>query len=123
MIWDYENFTLEEMRCKHTGMDGMQPKFMEMLQRCRALYGRPMIVTSAYRHSTHPIEARKDIPGEHSMGMAADISVSGRDALELIESAIYVGFPRIGLHQKGERGGRFVHLGASYDLPAGVWTY
>jgi len=123
MIWHYPNFTLEEMRCKHTGMDGMRPRFMEMLQRCRTTYGRPMVVTSAYRHPTHPIEARKASPGEHAMGLAADIHATGEDALDLIDAALSAGFRRIGVSQKGDMARRFIHLGASLELPQGVWSY
>jgi zinc D-Ala-D-Ala carboxypeptidase len=123
MIWYYRNFTLEEMRCRHTGIDGMQPEFMEMLQKCRQIYGRPMTVTSAYRHPTHPIEARKARPGEHAMGLAADIHVTGSDALDLIDAALSAGFRRIGVNQNGDIRQRFIHLGASKDLPPGVWSY
>jgi uncharacterized protein YcbK (DUF882 family) len=123
MIWAFPNFTLEEMRCKHTGIDGMQPEFMSMLQKCRDLYGRPMPVTSGYRHPTHPVEARKTAPGEHSMGLAAYIHVMGVDALDLIDAALSVGFRRIGVNQNGDMRRRFIHLGARKDLPTGVWRY
>jgi len=123
VIWAYTNFTLEEMRCRHTGIDGMQPEFMQMLQKCRTIYGRPMPVTSAYRHPTHPIEARKASPGEHAMGLAADIHVTGADALDLIDAALSAGFRRIGVNQNGDMKKRFSHLGASKDLPPGVWSY
>jgi uncharacterized protein YcbK (DUF882 family) len=123
MIWNYPNFSLEEMRCKHTGIDGIKPELMEMLQKCRDLYGRPMIVTSAYRHPTHPIEARKAAPGEHAMGLAVDIHVTGSNALDLIDAALSAGFRRIGVNQNGDMKKRFIHLGASKDLPQGVWSY
>lgn len=123
MNWSYPNFTLEEMRCRHTGVDGIKPEFMDLLQRCRTTYGKPMIVTSGYRHLTHPIEANKESPGEHSMGMAADIHVYGSDALHLVDAALVAGFRRIGVNQKGDIGSRFIHLGVSKDFPQGMWSY
>lgn len=126
MDWTlYPNFSEDEFRCKHTGRCEMSPEFMAKLQRLRIAYGRPMTVTSGYRHPTHPIEAAKARPGSHATGRAVDIGVQGADALRLIVLAVGLGFSGIGVQQKG--GGRFIHLD---DLPDGggfsrpmVWSY
>ena len=125
MNWDlYPNFGEDEFRCKHSGQCVMVPEFMARLQRLRIAYGRPMTVTSGYRHPTHPIEAAKAAPGAHSTGRAVDIAVQGADAVRLIALAIAEGFTGIGVQQKGS--GRFIHLD---DLPSGafprptVWSY
>lgn len=125
MDWTlYPNFGEDEFQCKHTGRCEMVPEFMARLQRLRTAYGRPMTVTSGYRHPSHPIEAAKDKPGAHSTGRAVDIAVQGADALRLIVLAAEAGFTGIGVQQKG--GGRFIHLD---DLPNGqfprptVWSY
>lgn len=117
----YPNFSEAEMRCKHTGKCEMHPEFMRKLQHVRDVFGKPMAVTSGYRDRTHPIEARKDIPGEHSTGRAVDIGVQGADALRLIRIALDAGFTRIGVQQKGA--GRFIHLGDSPAFPPGIWSY
>ena len=86
----------------------MKPGFMEKLQALRTEYGKPMTVTSGYRHPTHPAEAHKDTPGAHASGRAADIAVQGGDALKVIELALKHGFTGIGVNQKGNK--RFIHL-------------
>ncbi|KZX61306.1 peptidase M15A [Alcanivorax sp. HI0033] len=98
---------------------------MEKLQALRTEYGKPMTVTSGYRHPTHPIEARKASPGAHASGRAADIAVQGGDALKLIELALKHGFTGIGVNQKGD--GRFIHLDDLKHEPGRprpwVWSY
>ncbi len=122
MNWsNYPNFTEDEFRCKHTGKCEMRPEFMEKLQQLRTLYGKPMRVTSGYRDRTHPAEVNKPTTGEHSTGCAADIAVEGHDALRLVRLALELGFPRIGVQQKG--GGRFIHLGTNPNFPSTIWSY
>lgn len=108
----YPNFTPDEFRCTHTGQLSMSAHFMERLQALRTEYGKPMIVSSGYRHATHPIEAGKDEPGPHNTGRACDVAVMGGEALELTALAVKHGFTGVGVNQKG--GGRFLHLD---DLP------
>lgn len=117
----YPNFSEAELRCKHSGKCEMHPEFMRRLQQVRDVFGKPMTVTSGYRDRTHPIEARKDTPGEHSTGRAVDIGVQGADALRLIRIALDAGFTRIGVQQKGT--GRFIHLGDNPAFPPGIWSY
>jgi uncharacterized protein YcbK (DUF882 family) len=91
----------------------------------RTAYGRPMIITSGYRHTSHPAERVKGRPGAHTFGCAADIAVSGADAYDLIRLAIGYGFTGIGVQQKGA--GRFIHLDdlsseGTRPRPA-IWSY
>jgi zinc D-Ala-D-Ala carboxypeptidase len=123
MDWSkYPNFSKSEMACKHTGACVMDGQFMSVLQSIRNEFG-PMRITSGYRHPTHPIEAKKKTPGEHTLGRCADVAVEGKDAYRLIEIAIKHGITRIGVQQKGA--GRFIHLGLGgpgFPSPA-VWSY
>lgn len=123
--WDkYPNFSEKEFRCSHTGLCEMQEEFMDILQTIRTEYGKPMTVSSGYRHPTHPVEARKERAGEHSQGMCADISVRGKDALELLTIALRLGVKRVGVQQKGS--GRFLHLGigeSDYFPTPHIWSY
>lgn len=124
----WPNFSHAELRCKcgrcgSTGAE-MDPAFMDLLQRLRTAYGKPMRLSSAYRCPAHPVEAKKAAPGEHCTGKAVDVAIQGADALELLNLALAVGFTRIGINQKGS--GRFLHLGTSaggrFPSPA-IWSY
>ena len=104
----------------------MQPAFMGQLQKIRTIYGKPMIISSGYRSVTHSKERIKDHAGEHTLGLAADILISGADALVLIKIALNEGIRRIGISQKGDMRSRFIHLGISdrFGLfPAAIWSY
>lgn len=122
----WPNFTRAELACRHTGECRIHPDFMDRLQALRRAFGRPMRVTSGYRHPTHPAEAGKARPGAHSLGRAADIQVEGEDAVRLMSLAYQLGFTGIGVQQKGH--GRYIHLD---DVPTGradiprfaLWSY
>ena len=125
--WPWANFSPHEMRCKHTGKTGMDPSFMDRLQRLRDEFGGPLPVSSGYRHPDHPIEARKDEPGSHSTGKAADIRIHGADALRLVRLALQEGFTGVGIHQTGDHGSRFIHLDTVDPGPGRprpwIWSY
>lgn len=119
----YENFSEEEFACSHTGRCHMDKDHMDKLQSMRHASPFPFVVTSGYRAPTHPIEAAKNNPGEHSMGKATDLRARGVQALWLIENARKFGFNRVGVKQSG--GGRFIHLGSAtkgFSSPA-LWNY
>ncbi len=118
---DFANFTADEFRCSHSGRSDMDADFMRKLQHLRAVYGKPMVITSGYRAPEHPIEAKKRKPGEHTTGRACDVAVRGADALRLVQLASNMGFTRIGVNQKGTK--RFIHLGDSPDFLPGIWSY
>lgn len=118
------SFSPREMACSHSGLALMDQDFMELLQRIRERYGRPMVVTSGYRDPTqHPIEKRKDKPGSHAAGMAADIMVDNAlDRFVLTKIAIDTGAIGIG------QGAGFVHIdlwtGPTCHVPRpAMWRY
>jgi uncharacterized protein YcbK (DUF882 family) len=122
MNWaDYPYFTKAEFDCKHTGKNEMQPEFMAKLQLLREKYGKPMIITSGYRHWTHPVEARKGhTTGEHTRGTCCDIAcTSGADRYQIVQLALQLSFPRIGIAKS------FIHLGiGGAGLPSPtIWDY
>ena len=122
MKWDQYApfFTKAEFDCKHTGRNKMRPEFMDRLLDIRKTFGKPMVITSGYRDVTHPVEVRKTKAGEHTYGLAADIAVSGLDALDLIIIAYGYGIRRVGI------GKNFIHLGLGdkdYHFPQSMWTY
>lgn len=108
MTWTSKYFTSEEMACSASGIEKMDPGFMRKLDSLRREWGKPMIVTSAYRDpEQHPIEAAKANPGAHAYGRAADIALRGEDAYEFLKLAMAY-FPRVGVNQKGSA--RFIHI-------------
>lgn len=115
-------FHPDEFRCQHCGNEGIKSSFTEKLDAIREECGFPFLISSGYRCSEHPIEAKKEKPGAHSTGHAADIAVTGEQAIRVLEIAIKHGIKRIGVNQKG--GGRFIHLDTAPDLPSpAIWSY
>lgn len=94
---------------------------MELLQELRHAYGKPMTITSGYRHWTHPIEAAKGkTTGEHTTGNCCDVFCNnGADRFELVTLALALGFTRIGIAKN------FLHIGlGGPGLPDKViWDY
>lgn len=103
-------------------IDKMDVKLLTMLDELREKYGRPIVLNSHYRSPEHPIESKKDKPGEHTYGAAVDIKcVGGEATFTLVKAAIEVGFTRIGI----SRDRNFVHVGIGYPgAPSTtIWTY
>jgi len=123
MNWDkYENFSEREFQCSHTGRCEMDDAFMDKLQELRTRYGKGMTITSGYRDPSHPIEASKDKPGMHTLGIAADIACNGAEAYHIMKLAFDLGFTGIGVAQKGHK--RFIHLDIYTRPPrSNVWSY
>lgn len=116
----YKHFSRGEFACKcGCGRADMQPLFLGRLQALRMIWGKPMIITSGYRCPDHPVEKAKASPGTHAQGIAADIGISGADAVTLLRLALDANFTGIGVQQKGS--GRFLHLDIR-EHPA-IWSY
>ncbi len=116
----YPSFTAKEFDCRHCGKNNMKAQFMDRLQELRNLYQKPMQITSGYRCTEHPVEAKKSAPGLHTTGLACDVAVEGAEAHRLLGLVMAMEFKGVGLQQKGE--GRFLHV----DLAPGkgrVWSY
>jgi len=95
----------------------MKPDFLEKLDELRERCGFPFTITSGYRDPTHPLEAKKEKPGTHSQGIAADIrAVSGDERYIILENAFNMGFGGIGVAKT------FIHVDTRQSLPV-VWTY
>ncbi len=128
MTWQY--FSYDELKCKcnkcgSTGQE-MNGQMMQMLVILRKELDFPFIITSAYRcpdHNSRVSSTGKK--GRHTTGKAIDIAVSHGQAIDLLSSAIKIGFTGIGVNQKG--GGRFIHLDtcdASDGFPnRAMWSY
>jgi len=112
------HFKREEFDCQVTGTNNMEMAFLEKLDELRAYCGFPCVITSGYRHPTmHPIEKKKEVPGTHAQGIAADIKITNAaDRLKLVNSALKLGFTGIGVASD------FVHVDTRGTTPV-MWTY
>lgn len=111
-------FSEKEFMCKcGCGVSKMQPKLITKLCELRERLNRPVVLTSAYRCSKHPVEASKATPGQHNRGTAVDIKVSnGSEAYEVMKVAFELGFTGIAL------GRGFVHVDVRDTIPVS-WVY
>ena len=110
-------FKLEEFNCTHTNKNEMDDEFLEKLDKLRELCGFPFKITSGYRDETHPNEVKKEVPGTHNQGIAADIAVSnGTERMTIVKMAVVLKFNGIGVAKT------FVHVDTRTTTPV-LWTY
>ena len=104
-------FKEAKLRCQHTGIYHFDEIFLKHLIEIREWVNFGMVISSAYRHESHPIESAKILqgkkPGSHSLGRAVDIKIRGNKCYSLIEQCVRKGF-RIGVSQSGKT--RFLHI-------------
>ena len=103
-----EYFSIEELKCKGTDECQMDDGFLEKLIKIREDLGRPMIITSGYRHPAHnsAIGGVKDSPHV------------------IIYLAIKHGMTGIGVSQRGAHERRFIHLDdMSSDTHPRPWVW
>ena len=117
--------TPREGQCHHCGEPMPETdewrKMVKLFTDIRVEYGQPLRITSSYRCKDHPIEARKDKPGQHSIA-ALDISTYQKDAVRLLR--IIMARPAIrgiGIRAVGPADQRFIHI----DLRKSpvLWSY
>jgi|SRR5687767_14316942 len=124
--WRWPHFTPDEFKCKHCGEIVVDDQLMDKLEEIRVAYARPMRINSGYRCSEYNSERFKTGPrGPHTLG-AVDIGAYGADAHMILKLAFFMGVPRIGVNQKGPKGGRFIHLDMVHDFEhptPTVWSY
>ena len=110
-------FKREEFNCTHTNKNEMDDAFLAKLDQLREECGFPFRITSGYRDPSHPNEARKEKPGTHSQGIAADIAVSnGFERMNIVHNALKLGFGGVGVAKS------FVHVDTRTTTPV-MWTY
>lgn len=110
-------FKLSEFACKETGENRISPEFVAGLDELRERCGFPFVITSGYRSPIHSKEAKKDKPGMHTKGIAADIYVeSGVQRRAVVAHALDLGYGGIGVAKT------FVHVDKREGQPV-MWTY
>ena len=125
-----KHFTVEEMKCKGTGICTMDEVFMELLEEIRELYGKPLYPISGYRSPEHNDKVSSSgLNGPHTTGRAVDITIFGTEARILEQIAMNNGMTGIGAKQHGPHKGRFIHLDNLESDPKvprtrpWIWTY
>jgi zinc D-Ala-D-Ala carboxypeptidase len=110
-------FKINEFDCQETGENWMDSDFLEMLDELRHRCDFPFVITSGYRSPEHSIENKKEKPGTHSQGIAADVRVSGGAQKHiLLKEAFDMGFTGIGIANT------YIHIDTRDSAPV-VWTY
>jgi uncharacterized protein YcbK (DUF882 family) len=113
----FQYFKIEEFDCQETGENKMSHDFIKKLDLLRGACGFGFQITSGYRSPNHSIEKRKDQPGTHAQGIAADIYVSGgRQRMQIVRHATALGFNGIGVSKA------FVHVDIRDDKSV-LWCY
>ena len=127
-LYDYSrwpNFSKEELVCTHTGLENPNTveftELMNFVQHIRTLLNCPLVVTSCYRHETHPYEINKVKPGQHNLA-AIDLQVPVDRCHEFVAMAFTLGFTGIGWKLHGAHKNRFIHLDRRLSPPR-LWTY
>ena len=114
---DFKYFKLSDFNCQETGENEMDLDFIMSLDELREACGFPFIITSGYRSPRHSLEAKKDVPGQHAEGIAADIAVNGgAQRWTIVTKAIEQGFTGIGVAKT------FIHVDRRTSPPM-LWTY
>jgi len=106
-----KHFSPGELACKcGCGTGEMDSDFLEFLEVIRCKFGKPMVVSSAYRCADYNDEVSSTgRNGPHTTGKAIDIRCYGPDTLELFE-ALPVGLKGLGIKQTGPYAERFIHI-------------
>jgi uncharacterized protein YcbK (DUF882 family) len=114
-----KHFKAAELRCHHCGRKGVRRELLDVLESLRSITG-PIRVNSAYRCPQHAIEARKSKPGNHALGIAADLAPIGmslRAFYEIVRTE-----PRV----KGlgvDHAGGYIHIDVREAAAPILWVY
>ncbi len=99
----------------------MHPDLLELLDEMRAIYGKPIVITSGYRTPQHNASLGKNASKDssHLKGLAVDIAIeNSNQRYEIIRIAMLLGIKRIGT------GKGFVHIDIDGDKAQNVnWIY
>jgi uncharacterized protein YcbK (DUF882 family) len=81
-----EHFSEEEFMCHcGCGEKHINPKLIELLERIRASFGKPITIMSGRRCEAHNTKVKGAKDSQHILGNAADIQVQGVDPHDVQE--------------------------------------
>jgi len=97
----------------------MDSELLEMIDKAREIYGKPIHVTSGYRTKEHNEKVGGVTSSSHLRGLAIDVAcVKSDDRFEMLTALLEVGFNRIGVAST------FIHVDIDKDKSQNViWTY
>lgn len=112
--WNFEHFQKSEFACKcGCGYDSINYRVVEILEQIREHFGgRPLIITSGCRCSTHNANVGGVQGSRHVLGKASDIYISGvnvNDLLRYCQSLVNEGVLRYTYTNNGSMNG-VVHI-------------
>ena len=104
----------EEGSGKHMDQD-----LLDMIDRARALYGKPIVVNSGFRTKDHNKKVGGVSSSSHLKGLAIDVAcVRSKDRFKMLTALMEVGFSRIGVAST------FIHVDIDKNKSQNViWTY
>jgi uncharacterized protein YcbK (DUF882 family) len=112
------NFLAKEFLCPCCKVSLMQGRFIEKLQVARTDLGRPLIINSGYRCSSHNRKVGGVRNSAHLFGLAADLHCNHSQFRYLLLGALLTaGFSRIGIYKY------FIHVDCDESKPQGVIWY
>ena len=97
----------------------MDYDLLNMIDRARELYGKPIVVTSGFRTESHNKKVGGVSSSSHLKGLAIDVAcIRSKDRFEMLTALIEVGFNRIGVAST------FIHVDIDKNKSQNViWTY
>jgi len=97
----------------------MDHDLLVMIDRARALYGKPIVVTSGFRTESHNKKVGGVASSSHLKGLAIDVAcVTSKHRFEILTALLEVGFNRIGIADT------FIHIDVDKNKSQNViWTY
>ena len=114
-------FTIDEFDSPDAPGSGvnMHQELLELLDEMRAIYGKPIVITSGYRTPEHNAKVGGVDTSSHLKGLAVDIAIKNNtERYEIIRIAMLLGIKRIGT------GSGFVHIDIDNSKPQNVnWLY
>ena len=117
-----KNFSENEMACNcGCGQNECKDEMVSLLQKLRDDVGFPIRLSSAFRCESWNQKVGGHPSSSHMEGLAIDILCRGEKALQIVESAIKLGFTGVGISQK--HGQRFVHLDVKPTGSKRLWSY
>ena len=121
-----KHFTAEELRCKcGCGRVDMDAQFMARLEALRVSINRPLTISSGFRCVESELAKGRTGNSAHTKGRAVDVSIRGKEALELVRLCQTFGFTGVGVSQFNTR--RFIHLddieGTVTQPRPHIWSY
>ena len=97
----------------------MNCDLLEMIDKAREIYGKPIRVNSGYRTQSHNHKVGGVDSSSHLKGLAIDVAcVRSSDRFEMLTALLEVGFNRIGVAST------FIHVDIDKNKSQNViWTY